>query len=440
VKSDASIASVVEDGLCLSCGTCVAVCPVDAIQMRETPGGLLEANIDNAKCTNCGICWRVCPGGHLEEGVFPVDEDPVRGPVLAAYTAKATNHEVLQNAQSGGLVTALLLHLIRQGKVEGALVSELPNDGSLRPRVGFARTPEEISLAQGSKYCPIALNEHLGKSLGDQLATPFALVGLPCHMHGLRNLQIALPKQAVNPYVTLGLFCDRVLAFTAMDYLIQRAGLRREGVSNFRYKDKVLGGWPGNIRIQLKDGSVRALSGDHRMECKDYFTPVRCRLCFDKLNVLADLSFGDAWGVQEDREGTSVIIVRSQRGMEVIASARDAGVIELRETDFDLIAKGQNAMTRFQDWSGYMKSWECKGRSLPDFSFKEMEKTESKLVNLKSYERNLSNSLRLLTAGSIHEVTRRAEFSILFQKCRTKLRPKRIVKAIKNRLIFLCGK
>lgn len=40
---------------CIGCGTCVAVCPVEAI----VPAGDLYAIIE--KCTECGACVDVCP-------------------------------------------------------------------------------------------------------------------------------------------------------------------------------------------------------------------------------------------------------------------------------------------------------------------------------------------------------------------------------------------
>jgi len=42
--------------LCDVCGTCVSVCPIDAIVVQE-----FIVNIDNEKCINCLNCLKVCP-------------------------------------------------------------------------------------------------------------------------------------------------------------------------------------------------------------------------------------------------------------------------------------------------------------------------------------------------------------------------------------------
>lgn len=45
---------------CDRCGTCIAVCPVNALL-------LLSASlvIDHDRCTGCGLCVMVCPFGAL---------------------------------------------------------------------------------------------------------------------------------------------------------------------------------------------------------------------------------------------------------------------------------------------------------------------------------------------------------------------------------------
>jgi len=50
--------------LCDICGTCVAVCPADAITVTE-----FMVKIDNDKCNNCLNCVIVCPFKAIEEGV-----------------------------------------------------------------------------------------------------------------------------------------------------------------------------------------------------------------------------------------------------------------------------------------------------------------------------------------------------------------------------------
>ena len=47
--------------LCDFCGTCVGVCPEDAILLAEA-----ALEIDSERCISCGDCADICPMGVLE--------------------------------------------------------------------------------------------------------------------------------------------------------------------------------------------------------------------------------------------------------------------------------------------------------------------------------------------------------------------------------------
>lgn len=51
----------VEQGQCDFCGTCAAVCPANAIEIKES-----MIQIDRMRCTLCGWCTDICPLGVLE--------------------------------------------------------------------------------------------------------------------------------------------------------------------------------------------------------------------------------------------------------------------------------------------------------------------------------------------------------------------------------------
>lgn len=47
--------------ICDQCGTCIAVCPADALMLTE-----IHLQIDHERCTLCGLCVRICPISALE--------------------------------------------------------------------------------------------------------------------------------------------------------------------------------------------------------------------------------------------------------------------------------------------------------------------------------------------------------------------------------------
>ncbi len=54
--------AVVNRDVCVSCGACMATCPLGAI---STPNGVY-AVVDEDKCVGCGKCSRICPSGCIE--------------------------------------------------------------------------------------------------------------------------------------------------------------------------------------------------------------------------------------------------------------------------------------------------------------------------------------------------------------------------------------
>ncbi len=105
------------------------------------------------------------------------------------------------------------------------------------------------------------------------------------------------------------------------------------------------------------------------MSLKDLLTPVCCRLCFDKMNVLADITLGDPWGLHDvDRaQGESVAIIRTEIGRRVFQRAVDAGTLSVREIDYQQVLAGQGIERKRSDWLGYADAWDALGYPLPSF-------------------------------------------------------------------------
>lgn len=58
------MAYVITDN-CVSCGTCAANCPAEAIDMGDD-----KYVIDQDKCVSCGTCKENCPGRRHRRGVI----------------------------------------------------------------------------------------------------------------------------------------------------------------------------------------------------------------------------------------------------------------------------------------------------------------------------------------------------------------------------------
>jgi len=358
-----TVQKVLNNQLCCQCGTCVAVCPVDAIEMRETPAGMLTAFILDEKCIACGECLRSCPGPGVKLNL-PNHVDPFQGEVYCAFVGHANEEVVRAGGQSGGVVSGLLLYLLETGRIDSALVTSMPQNGSLRPMPKLARTRQDILSAQGSKYCPVATNAILKSG---ETRERIATVGVSCHMHGINKLAQNSNTVAANIQYRIGLFCDRTLLYTCIDQMARDAKLGMGKISGLEYRSKARNGWPGEVCFHLVSGENQYYPSSLRMRLKDYFTPPRCRLCFDKMNILADLSVGDAWGISESNKGDSVIIARNEKGLSLLKEATRMKYLTLREISPYLVFKAQNVDARRVSYTIFSDLWREMGYIAPKF-------------------------------------------------------------------------
>lgn len=52
----------IDKAVCIGCGACVDVCPVQALSMEDD-----KAVCDEAVCIDCGACISVCPVSAISE-------------------------------------------------------------------------------------------------------------------------------------------------------------------------------------------------------------------------------------------------------------------------------------------------------------------------------------------------------------------------------------
>lgn len=347
---------LIKSELCIGCGACVSLCPVDALKLKiDNKAGIYFPELDEEKCIKCSICYQVCPVSKISFISNGVKEklcstfDTLIGNYIRCYIGYATDHEIRYNASSGGLVTQLLIHALESGTINGALVTRMRKDDPLKPEPFIARTREELMEASGSKYCPVPVNLLLRDVLKTEENERFAIVGLPCQIRAVKNAERINKRLQEKIVLHMGLFCNHTPNFLATEIFLQRIGVRKEDITELKYRGE---GWPGFMRISLKNGKTVkvALPLYWRFLGLDFFMPRRCLICDDGLNELADLSFGDAWlpKFSKDNLGTSIVIVRTSAGMNLIQNAKELGKIELVEAGYREIIQSQLNMIYFK--------------------------------------------------------------------------------------------
>lgn len=429
------VSDIAESKLCCSCGACAWACPEKAISYVETVGGYLLPKIDLAGCTKCGVCTSICPGaGFVPALANHLPRDPFTGIALQTYVGKATDEDLYANSQSGGIVSALLVHALKAGEIAGAVTVVMVAGNPPRPMVKLARTPEEFRDTQKSKYCPVPLLSILSEV--EKQEHPIAFVGVGCQVHGLYNLCEQFPRLKGKIAFTIGLICDRTMTYGAIDYLLKKARVPLEDSTVLHFRDKMCGGYPGNVNVVCSDGVSVSLPSSIRQGMKDFFAPARCRICFDKMNVLADITAGDPWGITDvDRvRGESVAVIRTKAGRCIFQSALNDGALAAREIDYQQVLAGQGIESKRADWRGYVEAWNELGRPLPSF-YEQVREYSGPRHRNGSYQSHLRHALALDQYPSREALVAAAEKKLLFQKTKRKATlPLRAMKRLLGRI------
>ncbi|MCK4521240.1 MAG: Coenzyme F420 hydrogenase/dehydrogenase, beta subunit C-terminal domain [Nanoarchaeota archaeon] len=357
-----TIEKVTNNNLCNGCGTCIGICPVNAISLRKNlSGNFYLPLIDKERCINCGKCYNVCPGHSvdfkkLNQKIFGKQpENKLIGNFIKAYTGFSKDENLRFNCSSGALVTELLLFLLENREIDGALVTTMNEKNPLEPKVILAKTKKQILNASKSKYCPVALGVGLKEVLKNK--GKFAVVGLPCHIHGIRKAEQLIPDLKDKIKFHFGLVCMHTMGFLATEYYLKSLNIKKEDIKEIQYRGK---GWPGFTSIYLKNGKKIEIPRNNKKkknfkQILDYetafhlsFIPERCLTCTDGLNELADITFGDAWlpeYLKTDNKGTSLVITRTKKADELIERVKANKKIELNELPIESVIKGhKNAL------------------------------------------------------------------------------------------------
>src|SRR4029077_8103563 len=142
---------------------------------------------------------------------------------------RATDPEIHQKGQDGGLVSAILVWAMDHGYIDAALVSYLEGDGtSWKAIPGVARTKEEILASAGSRYTYSANTMAYFDAI-ESGAERIALVGMSCQSSVPPVMkQRKAGKVARRLALNIGLLCSKTFDDAIFEELFEaKYGLKK---------------------------------------------------------------------------------------------------------------------------------------------------------------------------------------------------------------------
>ena len=326
---------VVTSGLCTGCAACVVACPHDVLDY-ETANGVYKPwhlDIDGGRdnCTHgetgCTLCTRACPRfrnweSEIDTHKFARErtDDEVYG-IGDVLLAKSTDESILDNGQDGGVVSTLLIYALENDIIDAALVSGLEGDGTTwraEPRV--ATTRQDVLDTAKSRYTYSANLLAYPKAV-EGGAERIALVGMGCMASAPGAMQSRKAgKIARRLGFTIGLLCSKTFDDAIFEELFEaKYNIKRADIKKMNIK--------GVFQIWTNDGEF------HEVPLKEAhaFTREGCTHCPDFAAEHADISTG---GIGAFGDWT-LVIVRTDKGRELMHALKEKGLIETRPGDDD---------------------------------------------------------------------------------------------------------
>lgn len=316
------VSDVLEAGMCAGCGLC-AKSPnemrIDAAGHMRPIQPVSQSAID-----------RACPGrqvvNHNHEALY----DVTWGPLSSSQTGYAIDSEVHRQGSSGGIITALLQHLLSNCEVDAVIQVGAAKDEPIRNTTYIHDDPAAVLGNAGSRYAPSSPLAVIQDLLGN--GNRYAFVGKPCDVAALRTFLRDSPQfEHQFPYL-LSFFCAGVPSEHGTEAILKQMGVAREQLSSFRYRGD---GWPGLTTASTRAGNNYSMTYNESWGTilNRHLQP-RCKVCADGSGEAADVVCADAWFESqngypsfEENDGRSLILARTRVGQKLIDEALAAGMI-----------------------------------------------------------------------------------------------------------------
>lgn len=330
---DASHVGEMKKEQCSGCGLCATQCPKKCIEMCQDEEGFFYPHVDEENCVECGYCRQLCRQKNSMEKSVHHD----------AYIGFHKNDQVRAKSSSGGLFYELATQVLHKGGcVYGAAYAE---DFSVKHiRVDRA---EDLPRLMTSKYVQSQTDGIFEYILSDlKQGREVLFSGTPCQVG------------AVNYYVKNNYKTDRLILVdfichgvpspgtwqSYIKYLEDTHGSKMEKVS---FRDKSKGWHDFHLKADMTDRKILQSHDINAYMCSFLSDRNLRKSCYDCAfkdgNYVSDITLGDAWKIEQDYpqwaddQGTSLFIVRTSQGQEMIDRITDEFCY--RKTDYTAWAR-----------------------------------------------------------------------------------------------------
>ena len=351
------LSKVVENDLCIGCGTCVQACPSQALTMNWNNHGFLVATSNNNRCDAGGTCIKVCPFNpdpgpdyKNEDGLAQIflTDAPQQHHKIGRYhnIYAGYSKKFRETSSSGGIATFVYEKLLDKGLINHVVTigdSELDNT---HYQYNIISGKEDLFRISKTRYHPVTLANVLEKI--KQLEGKVAISGVGCFIKAIRLAQDKDPILKEKIAFLVGIICGGVKSIFFTDYLASKAGAKQNAFSNPEYRVKDPTSTAMDYGFSCTDNRSNTTKLIKMLEVGDMwgtglFKANACDFCDDVTTELADISLGDAWlkPYNQDGNGHNVIVSRSAIADQILREGVENGELELESLPLEQFLASQ---------------------------------------------------------------------------------------------------
>ena len=350
-----NIEQVVSHDYCIGCGVCRAVDP--AIEIGLNKYGEYVANLNNSSVDGLKLASKVCPFAtnfdetEIADEVFPGQmQQELIGRFSGLFAGYSLNDR--ESGSSGGIITYIIRQLLISKKIDYAILARpnlANNTRGLEFSFDVVSSEVEVNSGATSFYYPVTYSkalEFIANNPGR-----YAITGVPCFHKAIRLLKRQNPLYHERIQFQLGLVCGQLKSALYFEYLLRRADVPTGKVESacFRRKDSKSRAdeYFFEAIVQANDGKKNIYRISNKKIGVNWgmglFKPKACDYCDDVFAETADIAVMDGWLPKyvNDGRGTSLIVVRDERLMDVLTGGRKAGNLHLEDISTEEIVKSQ---------------------------------------------------------------------------------------------------
>jgi coenzyme F420 hydrogenase subunit beta len=429
---------LIKNNYCIGCGVCSVI---DGFKVEFDAYGKYQVNFNDVYESQCKDVLKICPFAfnqlsedNISSSFFHKTElkDPFLGCYLNNYIGHVTNEKQRLNSGSGGIITWLLLTLLREQQITDAVFVTKSKSKNTLFEYKISSKTEDIEKGASSKYYPIELSNVLNQIKSNDGS--YAIVALPCFTKSIRLLQMQYPIFKKRIKFIISLVCGHLKSKQYAECLAWQKNINYDQLIGINFRKKLSSETASQYGTEFTSKNEFGITNTDVVKTNaiewgpnwghGLFKYPVCDYCDDIFGENADISVGDAWLKEyiQDYKGNSIVTTRNIVIDKILKNGIKKNELHIKRVDTQPIVQSQKGgISNKRDDLEYRlylkkKNQECypNKRVKPSFSKvskkrREIIKQRLKISQLshKTYKMSVdNNNFSLFTATLNPEIER----------------------------------